>query len=59
MDNFRGKDTIEGILTLTDEPANSIVIATPFDKPGHFTTTRRSTACALPAGSSLAERNLS
>ena len=36
MDNFRGKDTIEGILTLTDEPVNSIVIATPFGKPGHF-----------------------
>ena len=36
MDNFRGKDTIEGILTLTDEPIESIVIATPFDKPGHF-----------------------
>ena len=36
MESFRGKDTIEGILTLTDEPIESIVIATPFDKPGHF-----------------------
>lgn len=36
MDNFRGKDAIEGIITLTDEPIESIVIATPFDKPGHF-----------------------
>ena len=36
MDNFRGKDAIEGIITLTDEPVESIVIATPFDKPGHF-----------------------
>ena len=30
------KDAIEGIITLTDEPVESIVIATPFDKPGHF-----------------------
>lgn len=36
MDNFRGKDAIEGIVTLTDEPEDSIVIATPFQKPGHF-----------------------
>ena len=36
MDNFRGKDAIEGIVRLTDEPRESIVIATPFDKPKHF-----------------------
>ena len=36
MDKFRGKDAIEGIVTLTDEPEDSIVIATPFQKPGHF-----------------------
>lgn len=36
MDAFRGKDSIEGIVTLTDEPEDSIVIATPFQKPGHF-----------------------
>lgn len=36
MDHFRGKDAIEGIVTLTDEPEDSIVIATPFQKPGHF-----------------------
>ena len=36
MDAFRGKDAIEGIVTLTDEPLDSIVIATPFQKPGHF-----------------------
>ena len=30
MDNFRGKDAIEGIVRLTDEPRESIVIATPF-----------------------------
>ena len=36
MDHFRGKDAIEGIITLTDEPEESIVIATPFQKPGHF-----------------------
>ena len=36
MDKFRGKDAIEGIVRLTDEPRDSIVIATPFDKPKHF-----------------------
>ena len=36
MDKFRGKDAIEGIIRLTDEPRESIVIATPFDKPKHF-----------------------
>ena len=36
MDNFRVKDAIEGIVRLTDEPRESIVIATPFDKPKHF-----------------------
>ena len=36
MDRFRGKDAIEGIITLTDEPDESLVIATPFEKPGHF-----------------------
>ena len=36
MDNFRGKDAIEGIVRLADEPRESIVIATPFDKPKHF-----------------------
>ncbi len=36
MDKFRGKDAIEGIVRLTDEPRESIVIATPFDKPKHF-----------------------
>ena len=36
MDKFLGKEPIEGIVKLTDEPAESMVIATPFDKPGHF-----------------------
>ena len=36
MDKFRGRDAIEGIVTLTDEPEDSLVIATPFQKPGHF-----------------------
>ena len=36
MDKFRGQDAIEGIVTLTDEPEDSLVIATPFQKPGHF-----------------------
>ena len=36
MDNFKGKTAIEGIVSLTDAPEESMVIATPFDKPGHF-----------------------
>ena len=36
MENFRGKDAIEGALTLTDEPAESMVIATPFERSGRF-----------------------
>ena len=36
MDKFRGKDAIEGIVQLSDEPIESMVIATPFDKHGHF-----------------------
>ena len=36
MDKFLGKDAIEGIVSLTDAPEESMVIATPFDKPGHF-----------------------
>ena len=36
MDKFLGKEPIEGIVKLTDEPDESMVIATPFDKPGHF-----------------------
>lgn len=36
MDKFRGKDAIEGMISLSDEPAESMVIATPFGKAGHF-----------------------
>ena len=36
MDKFLDKEPIEGIVKLTDDPAESMVIATPFDKPGHF-----------------------
>ena len=36
MDKFLDKEPIEGIVKLTDEPAESMVIATPFDKPRHF-----------------------
>ena len=36
MDNFRGNDAIDVQLTLTREPEESMVICTPFDKPGHF-----------------------
>ena len=36
MDKFLDKEPIEGIVKLTDEPAESMVIATPFDKPGHL-----------------------
>lgn len=36
MDRFLDGDAIEGIVTLSGEPEESMVIATPFDKPGHF-----------------------
>ena len=36
MDRFRGADAIEGYISLTDAPAESMVIATPFSKPSHF-----------------------
>lgn len=36
MDRFLDGDAIEGIVTLSGVPEESMVIATPFDKPGHF-----------------------
>ncbi len=36
MDRFLDGDAIEGIVTLSAAPEESMVIATPFDKPGHF-----------------------
>ena len=36
MENFLNRDTIEGHLLLTQEPEESMVICTPFPKPGCF-----------------------
>ena len=36
MDRFRGAEPIDVQLTLTQEPEESLVICTPFPKPGHF-----------------------
>ena len=36
MDNFKDGQAIDVRLTLTDEPEESMVICTPFGKPGHF-----------------------
>ena len=36
MDRFLDGDAIEGIVTLSAAPEESMVIATPFEKPGHF-----------------------
>ena len=36
MDDFLDAQAIEGSLTLSDAPEQSMVIATPFDKPAHF-----------------------
>lgn len=36
MDNFKDRLPIDLHLLLTDEPEESMVICTPFDKPGHF-----------------------
>ena len=36
MNNFKDEDSISGKLTLTDEPDESMVICTPFNKDKHF-----------------------
>ena len=36
MDRFRGEEAIDLHLVLGSEPEESMVICTPFDKPGHF-----------------------
>ena len=36
MENFRGSDAIDIQVTLTNEPEESMVICTPFEKTGHF-----------------------
>ena len=36
MDDFRDGAALSAEIELTDEPEESMVIATPFDKPGHF-----------------------
>lgn len=36
MDDFRGRECLDAYIELTDEPEESMVICTPFDKPGHF-----------------------
>lgn len=36
MDHFRGREPLDAYVELTDEPEESMVICTPFSKPGHF-----------------------
>lgn len=36
MERFRGGDALDAVITLSQEPEESMVICTPFDKPGHF-----------------------
>ena len=36
MNKFKDKKPIDGRVVLTEPPSESMVIATPFDKPGHF-----------------------
>lgn len=36
MDNFKNGRPLDAHVTLTDPPEESMVICTPFDKPGHF-----------------------
>lgn len=36
MERFKGRQTIEGKITLSAAPEESMVICTPFDKPKHF-----------------------
>lgn len=48
MENFLNRDTIEGHLLLTQEPEESMVICTPFDKPGHFYYNQKINCMRLP-----------
>lgn len=41
MDNFWEGKTIQGSVTLFAQPEESMVICTPFDKPGHFYYNRK------------------
>ena len=36
MEHFRGREPLDAYIELTEEPEESMVICTPFDKPGHF-----------------------
>ena len=36
MDRFQGQDALDANIELMDEPEESMVICTPFNKPGHF-----------------------
>ncbi len=36
MGNFKDGQTLDANITLTEEPPESMVICTPFEKPGHF-----------------------
>ncbi len=36
MDNYKDGQPLDANIVLTDEPEESMVICTPFDKPGHF-----------------------
>lgn len=36
MERFRGLEALDAYIELTGEPEESMVICTPFDKPGHF-----------------------
>ena len=36
MEHFDGRDALDAHIILTHEPEESMVICTPFDKPGHF-----------------------
>ena len=36
MDDYKDGKTLDAKVVLTDEPEDSIVICTPFEKPGHF-----------------------
>ena len=36
MEHFAGRDQLDADIELTGEPEESVVLCTPFDKPGHF-----------------------
>ena len=56
MENFRDGQTLDAHVVLTGEPEESMVICTPFDKPGHFYYNQKINCMAASGTVKLGER---